>query len=225
MELGYADNSFTRISPRQVQHYRLSTNYKPRPWLTFAGTMNIYERRDNVQTVNYLAHNRNYSFGATITPNEKWGMDINYSYTDIYSTVAECYTSSAPVGGDQSQTSPLVCQQAGLPLQANGYYDQPTQYGYIAFMLNPIKKLHASAGYRMSDANGTAPPINVRQVPGSLQSQYQTPFGRLAWDFDSNWSWHGEYNYYSYGEGTPIGPTLPRSFRGNVYTLSVRYAF
>jgi len=26
-----------------------------------------------------------------------------------------------------------------------------------------------------------------------------------------------DYKYYSFGEGTPIGPTLPRSFRGNIY--------
>ena len=51
-----ADNSFTRISPRQLQHYLLRTTYKPQTWLTFAGTTNILESRDNVQTVNHLEH-------------------------------------------------------------------------------------------------------------------------------------------------------------------------
>ena len=41
----------------------------------------------------------------------------------------------------------------------------------------------------------------------------------------SNWTWKADYNYYSYGEESPIGPTLPRNFRGNVYTLAVQYAF
>jgi hypothetical protein len=77
----------------------------------------------------------------------------------------------------------------------------------------------------MSSVNGQAPPINIRQVPGSLQSQYQVPYANLVFDLDSNWSWKADYNYCSYGEGTPIGPTLPRSFRGNVYTLGIRYAF
>jgi opacity protein-like surface antigen len=120
---------------------------------------------------------------------------------------------------------PAVCQQAGLPLESNGYYNQPTQYGYIGFVFTPVKKFHAVAGYRMSDTDGQAPPINIRQVPGSLQSQYQTPYGTLAYDLTPNWTWKANYDYYSYGEGTPIGPTLPRSFRGNVYTLGVRYAF
>ena len=40
-----------------------------------------------------------------------------------------------------------------------------------------------------------------------------------------SWTWKADYNYYGYGEGSPIGPTAPRSFRGNVYTLAVNYAF
>ena len=100
---------------------------------------------------------------------------------------------------------PPVCQQAGLPLQSNGYYNQPTQYGSIGFVFTPVKKFHAVAGYRMSDTDGQAPPINIRQVPGSLQSQYQTPYGTLAYDLTPNWTWKANYDYYSYGEGTPIG--------------------
>lgn len=225
IEAMYADNSFTRISPRQLQHYRLRTAYNPRPWLSFAGTINILEDRDNVQTVNHLAHNRDFSFSTAIHPGESWGIDLSYAYDDIYSTTDECYISSAPVAGDQAQPSPPVCQQAGLPLQSNGYYNQPTQYGSIGFVFNPAKRLHAAAGYRMSAVNGQAPPINARQVPGSLQSQYQTPYGKLTFDLDPNWCWKADYNYYSYGEGSPIGPTAPRSFRGNVYTLAVNYSF
>lgn len=225
VEAMYADNSFTRISPRALQHYRLRSMYNPRPWLTFAGTINILEDRDNVQTVNHLAHNRDFSFATVIAPSEKWGIDLNYAYDSVFSRTDECYISSQPVTGDQAQPSPPVCMAAGLPLQSNGYYNQPTQYGSIGFVLNPVKKVHAAAGYRISDVNGQAPPINIRQVPGSLQSQYQTPYGKLAYDLNPNWSWKAYYDYYSYGEGTPIGPTLPRSFRGNVYTFSVLYAF
>ncbi|HEX3473171.1 MAG TPA: hypothetical protein VHT28_18470 [Silvibacterium sp.] len=221
----YADNSFTRISPRATQHYRLRTSYNPHPWLSLAGTINILEDRNNVQTVHHLAHDRDFSFAAMINPNEKWGIDLNYAYNSIFSRTDMCYTSTPPVEGAQAQPSPPVCQQAGLPLQTNGYYNQPTQYGSIGFVFNPVKRLHTAAGYRMSAVNGQAPPINIRQVPGSLQSQYQIPYANLAFDLNPNWSWKADYNYYSYGEGTPIGPTLPRSFRGNVYTLGVRYAF
>jgi hypothetical protein len=219
----YADNSFTRISPRQLQHYRVRTAYNPHPWLSLNGTINILESRDNVDTVNHLFHNRDFSFATVIAPKEKWSINLSYAYDNIFSTTLECYTATPVVEG--TPQGPPVCQQAGLPLQSNGYYSQPTQYGSIGFVFTPVKKVHAVAGYRISDTDGQAPPINVRQVPGSLQSQYQTPYATLAYDLNPNWTWKGDYNYYSYGEGTPIGPTLPRSFRGNVYTLGVRYAF
>ena len=219
----YADNSFTRISPRQLQHYVCEPPTSRTPGSALPEPSTSWKSRDNVQTVNHLAHNRDFSFATVITPSEKWSIDLNYAYDDIFSTTLECYTSTPLVEG--TTQGPAVCQQAGLPLQSNGYYNQPTQYGSIGFVFNPVKKVHAVAGYRMSDTNGQAPPINIRQVPGSLQSQYQTPYGTLAYDLNANWTWKADYNYYSYGEGTPIGPTLPRSFRGNVYTLGVRYAF
>jgi hypothetical protein len=220
---GYADNSFTRISPRQVQHYVVRSVYHPRPWLNVSGAVNIYEARDNVTTVNHLEHNRDYSFGASIVPNEKWSMDMSYSYNSVYSTTIVCFPSTPPPP-DAVPAQP-VCTDAGTPFQSNGYYNAPTQFGSIGFTVSPIKVVHATAGYRMSDANGNSEIINVRQVPGSLQSQFQSPYGTLAVEIAPKWTWKADYNYYSYGEGTPIGPTLPRSFRGNVYTLSVSYAF
>ncbi len=222
-EIMSADNAFTRVSPRKLQHYRMRTTYNPHLWLTFTGTINILTSSDNVQTVNHFSHNQDFSFGVVINPTEKWGIDLNYAYDSVYSRTDECYASSAPAAG--AQPSPAVCLQGSLPWLSNGFYNQPTQYGSIGFLLNPLKKLHAAAGYRMSAVNGDAPPINIRQVPGSLQSQYQTPYGRIAYDFTPNWTWKGDYNYYSYGEGTPIGPTLPRSFHANNFTLAIRYAF
>jgi hypothetical protein len=150
-----ADNSFTRISPRQLQHYLLRTTYKPQTWLTFAGTTNILESRDNVQTVNHLEHN------------------LNYAYDSVYSNTLECYTASPAL--PSAGTAPPVCVAAGTPLLSTGYYNQPTQYGVIGFMLAPVKRLHVNAGYRMSAVNGNSDFINARQVPGTLQSQYQTP--------------------------------------------------
>jgi hypothetical protein len=77
----------------------------------------------------------------------------------------------------------------------------------------------------MSAVDGNSDMINIRQVNGSLQSQYQSPYGTAIVDIAENWKWKANYNYYGYGEGSPIGPTSPRSFNGNVYTLSVNYAF
>jgi hypothetical protein len=219
----YADNAFTRISPRQLQHYIARATYQPRPWLNFSGTMNIYEARNNVQTVNHLEHDRNFSFGATITPGEKWSVDLNYSYNSAFSSTILCYTSTPPP--PTAGVAPPVCADAGTPLLSNGYYNAPTQFGSFGLVFSPINRLHGKAGYRISAVNGSTDFMNVRQVNGSLQSYFQTPYAELLLDPGKNWSWKADYNFYGYGEGLPIGPTLPRNFHGNIVTLSVNYAF
>ncbi|MEO8737387.1 MAG: hypothetical protein ABI380_12715 [Edaphobacter sp.] len=223
MEAMYADKSFTRMSPRQMQHYIIRTTYKPRPWLLFNGTINIRESRDNVQTVNHLEHNRDFSFGTSISRSERWSLDLSYSHDDVVSRTLECYASTpAP---PSAMVAPAVCIAAATPFASTGYYNAPTQFASLGLMLNPINKLHVTGGYRVSAVNGSTDAINIRQVPGSLQSQFHTPYANVAYDLSPNWTWKGDYNYYGYGEGGPSGPTLPRSFHGNIGTLAIHYAF
>ena len=218
-----ADNSFTRIDPRQLYQYIVRASYKPRTWLLVSGAINLFNSQNNVETVNHKEHDRDYSFGMSIIPSEKWSIDMNYSYNDVYSTTLLCYPSTPPP--PTAGVAPPVCAEAGTPYSSNGYYSAPTNFGFIGFAFSPISRLQAKAGYRMSAVNGNSQAINIRQVPGSLQSQWQSPYGGVYFQIAPKWTWKGDWNYYSYGEGTPIGPTLPRSFRGNVYTLSVNYAF
>lgn len=223
MEWSYADNSYTQISPRQQQHYRIRSTYKPVAWTTLSGSFNDLERRDNVTFVNHLDHSRSATFGASITPNEHYGFDVNYGYMDVFTQTDECYTATpAPVG---VATAPPACVANGTPYLGSGYYDAPTQYGSIDITLVPIKKFRSTLGYRMSAVDGTTVFLNPRQVPGSLQSQYQSPYANIAWTLAQGWVWRADWNYYGYGEGTPIGPTSPRSFRGNIYTLGVHHDF
>lgn len=223
VEAMYADKSFTRISPRQMQHYILRTTYKPHDWLTFNGTVNIRESRDNVQTVNHLEHNRDFSFGTSFSRNSHWSFDVNYSYDDVFASTLQCYASTpAP---PTAIVAPAVCVAAATPFASTGYYNAPTQFVSFGFMVNPVKKVHLNGGYRVSAVNGTTDAINIRQVPGSLQSQFHTPYANVAYDLAPNWMWKGDYNFYGYGEGGPSGPTLPRSFHGNICTLAVHYAF
>jgi hypothetical protein len=220
----YADNSFTRISPRQLQHVIVRSNWKPQKWMTFTGTVNIFESRDNVQFVNYLQHNRNYSVGAVIAPDGAWSLEANYSYGSVYSTIAECYTVTPAPANPISAQDP-ACVANGTPYQTNDSYNVPTQTGNLGLVYSPFKRVHTTAGYRATAVNGNTTTINVRQVDGSLQSVYQTPYATVAYDLENNWQWKANYDYYGYGEGSPVGPAAPRQFHGNVYTLSVRYAF
>lgn len=229
----YADNAFTRVSPRQLQHYRLRSVYKLKPWANVSGAVNLFESRNNVADSHHLEHSRDYSFGASIAPGEKWSLDFNYSYNDVFSRIDECYVSNPAPGG--AVLNSAICAASigpdGPPYTAAAAlasvvtYSVPTQFGSLNFMVAPVKRLRANLGYRMSAVDGHDTFLNPRQVPGSLQSQYQSPYANLAFDLAPNWVWKADWNYYGYGEGSPIGPTLPRSFRGNVYTLGVRYAF
>jgi hypothetical protein len=51
------------------------------------------------------------------------------------------------------------------------------------------------------------------------------PFADFAFDIAHGWTWKAAWNYYGYGEGSQVGPTLARAFHGDAFTLSVRHAF
>ena len=219
-----ADEAFTQISPRQLQRYILRTFYKPQPWMNFSGAVNIFESRDNVEFVHHLAHNRDFSIGTALGPSDKWSLDLNYAYDDDFSRTDICYYSTAPLAGAGS------CAIDGSvanfqPYSGNGYYHDPVHYGSFGLMVAPASRIRANVGYIITASDGKGEILNDRQVPGSLQSQYQMPFADVAFSIAPEWTWKAAWNYYGYGEGGPVGPTLPRSVHGDVFTLGVRYAF
>ncbi|MEO6965226.1 MAG: hypothetical protein ABI076_04915 [Acidobacteriaceae bacterium] len=224
VEISYADNGYTQLSPRQLQHYRLRTTYQPKNWAALFVVFNDLERRDDAAYVNHLDHSRAFSAGADLTPNTHYSVELAYGYLDVFSRTDECYASTPAPAGAVLTTS-AACIANGTPYFSNGYYDSPTQYGLIGFLFTLVRQLRAGLGYRMTAVDGTTTTINPRQVPGSLQSQYQSPYTNIAWTFHPGWTFKGDWNYYGYGEGSPIGPTAPRSFRGNVYTLGMHHDF
>lgn len=223
IEASYANRTYTQISPRALQHYNFRARYKPKDWATISGAFNDLERRNNVLYVNHLDHSRSVTMGASLMPSEHYGLDINYGYMDIFSRTDLCYASTPAPEGAVPVPAGTGC--GTNTYLGNGYYDAPTQYGSIGITLIPIKTFRSTVGYRVSAVNGTTETLNPRQVPGSLQSQYQSPYLNVAWTFRPGWVWKADWNYYGYGEGGPVGPTLPRNFRGNLYTISMHYEF
>jgi hypothetical protein len=219
-----ADEAFTQISPRQLQRYVVRTFYKPRPWMNFSGAVNILESRDNVTYVHHLAHARNYSVGASIQPDDKWSLDLNYSYDNVFSRTDVCYYSTDPMPGAGACEIPGSVANV-QPFLGNGYYNYPTQFGSVGFWFNPTRKLRLNMGYLVTASDGTGELLNSRQVPGSLQSKYDMPFADATYIIGEGWEWKAGWNYYGYDEQSPVGPTLPRDFNGNVFTASVRYSF
>ena len=252
VEVLYDDNAFTPVGPRQTKHYRVHTMYKPKPWATISGAYNDLERHNNTNNtqadvalfvppstipspngtsstgtpyegqLQHVDHSRVVSFGTVLSPNEHYGFDFDYAYTDVYASTNICYlngaTASLP-GAVQSASSTVcpniwgrgatgVTESNGTALSdwyARDFMDAPTQFVSAALSLSPIDKIHSNIGYRISSVNGSQFFNDAREVNGSLVSKDQTPFVNLAWTVRKGMIMKAEYNYYGYGEGGPSG--------------------
>ena len=229
VEILYADNSFTTVGPRQTKHYRFHTLYRPRPWATVTSAFNDLERHNNTNNtgvapldgpLGHVDHSRIGTVGLSLAPNDHYGIDVYYAYSDVYTSTNICYLNgaSATVPGTASTTStgaPNICP--GVFVRGSttvlsdwgptkDFMDAPTQYASVSLNYSPNKKVRTAAGYRISAVSGNQFFADAQQVNGSLQSAYQSPFVNVAWTVHTGLIWRAEYNYYGYGEGGPSGP-------------------
>ena len=219
-EVSYDDNAFTPVSPRQLQHYRIHTMYRPKTWATLSGAFNDLERHNNTNNtgtpsvdgpLQHVDHSRIVSVGAVLAPTDRVGFDLNYSYSDVYTSTNICYPSSATVAapGAASTTSTGANNLCPNALTSWGpvkdFLDAPTQYASVALALTPTKRIHSDIGYRISSVSGNQFFNDGQEVNGSLQSAYQSPFVKVAWTVHPGLIWRAEYNYFGYGEGGPSG--------------------
>jgi hypothetical protein len=233
VEVAYADNAFTPVSPRQTRRFRVHTKYRLKPWATFTGAFSDLERHNNTNNnaavvaagddpwegpLNHVDSSRSFGVGAVLQPNEHYGLDFNYGYSDVYTATNICYTSGAATGlpGAATLTSsgaPNVCpgvfsrppNPVLVDWHARDFMDAPTQYGSVALSLSPVHAIHANLGYTLSSVNGDQFFTDARAVNGSLTSTYQSPFVKLAWTIRPGLIWKADYNFYGYGEGGPSG--------------------
>jgi hypothetical protein len=239
VEMLYADNAFTPVGPRQTRRYRVHTMYRPKPWATISGAYNDLERHNNTNNnssavaagddpyegpIDHVDYSRIVSLGAVLSPNERYGLDFNYAYSDVYAATNICYDNGAQNASNvvglpgtaslNSNGGPNVClgvYTRGSTTQladwfARDFMSAPTQFGSVALSLSPVKKIHSNLGYRVSAVNGNQFFNDARAVNGSLVSTYQSPFLNLAWTIHTGLIWKAEYNFYGYGEGGPSGP-------------------
>jgi hypothetical protein len=233
IEFGYADNAFTAVGQRQFKTYRAHTVYKPNGWTTISGSFSDRERHNNTHNnqdpstgtdVNYIGplqhvdHSRVGSVGVVLQPNEHFGVNLNYSYSDVYAATNICYSSGAAAA---TATTPAFAGAAtvtssGAPNLCSGnttwfgrdFMDAPTQFGSVSLSYNPVTKVQTNFGYTASDVNGSRFFNDARDVNGSMVSLYQSPFMSFAYTLRPGLIWKAQYNYYGYGEGGPSGSPL-----------------
>ena len=231
LELATADNAFTRISPRQWQEYRLRTKYKAASWLNLQGSVVIWEGRNNAAQTNDLQHNRAYGIAAFIQPTEKFGMEIGYDYNDVFSQVLICYISVA-----NGQPGPGIQPCPNVPglVQQLSTYTNKSSYGYFDFTFTPLRRISARLGANLTGTTGSQLRLDPQalipnQVTGPLNSLWLHPFGGVDYQFAEHWTGRAYWDYYGYHEDPTVGAVQDifalRNFRGNLVTLSMRYAF
>jgi hypothetical protein len=222
MDLMSADNTFTRISPRQSQEYRIRSKYHPLSWFNLDGSIRIWEGRNNISEVNNLQHDRSYGFTATFQHEDKFALELGYDYNDIFSQILICYTSStAPPGLAQCPGSTVLVQQLST-------YTNTSQYGHFDFLWSPIHRLKTRIGADLTGTDGSAILLDPNAVPGPLNSKWLKPYAGLDFHFGRGWTGRAFWGYYGYHEDlTPVAQDVfaPRNFHSNTTTLSLRWAF
>jgi hypothetical protein len=231
LELMSADNSYTRISPRQSQEYRVRTKYKVVDWLNLNGSVMIWEGRNNVFETDDLQHNRAYGLAAILQPNEKYGFEVGYDYNDVFSSILICYVSVA-----NGQPGPGIQPCPNVPglVQQLSVYKNNSHYGYFDFNYTPFRRITARFGANLTGAGGSQLRLDPQalipnQVTGPLNSLWLHPFGGLDYQLVKGWTARASWDYYGYHEDPTAGAFIdafePRNFRGNLVMLSLRYAF
>jgi hypothetical protein len=218
VEFYSADNAFFRISPRHSQDYRVRANYKATDWTTFGAAVRILENRNTSLDIGSLQHNRSYAFsGAFAPPDAKWGLDLSYDYNDIFSQINICFVATPNL-------TPPGSTSCGTPfLSGISTYNSISQFGSGSLILKPWRRLTAGVGYAVTSTSGNTLILNPFAPTGPLAFNYHLPTASLAFAFSDKLTYKAGWNYYGYNEKSDPGPTLPRDFRGNMFSMSVRY--
>jgi hypothetical protein len=218
LELFSADQASTRISPRNLQHYKGRLSYKPKDWVNLAGTVNVLESRNNQATVNHLEHNRNYGFTVMLNPKPQFGFEFGYNYDDVFSTTNICFVATPAPPGSSTCGDPF--------LQAPSIYDNKIHFGYTNLMFKPVPRVTANLGYNLTSTSGRTLILNPNLTTlGPLAFNFHKPIASVDVDLAKGFTWRTAWNYYDYNEKSAPGPVTARDFQSNSATLSLRYAF
>jgi hypothetical protein len=191
LELLSADSYFTNINPRHQQRVRFNSVYKVNRWSSINGSVHFVEtRNDFAERINAIStvlppfdpanpnlfpagvppayghkdHWRYYTFGASLNPNEHFGLDFGWTYLDQLINSDTC----VPVGfGTIAQTVSAFCVNANnaalaapptaattvdLPLIED--YQERTNTGYFVLTVRPVHRVTLNFGYEITSTAG-----------------------------------------------------------------------
>jgi len=239
-ELFWADHAFTRISPRRLQRYKIRTNYQPSPWASFNLSINLVQWRDPVVLIDHRQYTRMVGLGMALERSEKWGFDFGYDYEENFSVTNICYALSG------TPTGATVCPVSGSPSPISGLsrYKAKNHFGYFDTRWQPFKRLTTRLGYSLVSVDGQTtypgselPDTTRPPAPpfGTLRYNFHRPYAGFDLDLTRGFTWRAGWNFYGYNEKAApdvfsaprdsAGNLIGRDFRGNIFSLSIRYGF
>ena len=224
MELMSADNSFTRISPRQRQQYKSRVNWKPLEWMSFGFALNLLESRNNVTEIFHKQHTRAVGFSWMLEPNSRFALDLGYDYHHVFSQTNICYSLS---GTPPPGTSPCPIIISGTsPLQGISIYRTRSHFGYFDMRWQPWQRVTTRLGLALTRATGLTTFLSPDVPPGPLDYGYYKPYGGFEIAIAKGFSWKADWAFYDYGENAVFDPRVGvRGFRGNQVTIAIRNSF
>lgn len=244
---GYNDAAFTRIDPRQVQSYKVHATYTPKSWATLDGAVEIHENRDNVEYVNNLEHDRSYSVTTMLMPTPRVSIGFGYNYWDVYTQSDICFNysitytnpapppSTLPVSTSPPGVATTACPIPGASVGAAGLgtlsmYAGKDHFAHADLIWKPVKRVTTAFGYGGSFVRGSTIFLNPIAPSGTLDYDYQMPYGSIAIDLYKGFTYKTVWNYYGFnqkGNTSPFGlAAIPlQDFNGSNVTVSFRYAF
>ncbi len=168
--------ALTNISPRHEQRYRVGSTYKVRKWITLNASARILESRNDYGAANTgnantfafqpgmtpaygnLSHARTYTFGFSLDPNRRVGLDVGWTYLDQKILANTCMVvnpalSTVPALGTAANN---FCYQQStngvLPVLLD--YSEATHTAYFNLRVKPMKKVTLNAGYELTSSSG-----------------------------------------------------------------------
>jgi len=237
-DVGSNDNSFTRISPRELQDYKVHATYTPKPWATVSGAIDIHENRDDVYAVDNVEHGRTYSFNTTLAPFPQLWIDFGFNYMDVYTQTEICFDDGTPPAGYTACPAPAVSPVPATPAACSSntscgdlsFYQSKDYYAYGDVMWKPYKRVTATLGYLGTISRGNTTFLSPYAPTGTLDFNYLKPYLSLKIDIYKGFSYKTAWNYYGYndhGVANPLGlaPLPLQNFDGSNITFSFLAAF
>ena len=218
VEVGYADNVFTNIMPRHWQLYRAKANYAPKKWLNLNGNLRIQESQNLAGGLDNKQHNRSFSVGAVFPVSTRWGLDANYTYDNFLSNINICFNETPTPA---FATTTPICPVGYLT--ALSYYHYTNNFGSANIFFHPLQRATITAGYAVTSTTGSNLLLSPYAPLGPTAVNYNLPSAALAIELVKHLSFKGGWNLYDYAEKSPPLAVVPRNFRANLLTLSLRY--